>query len=224
MPHDTTSREPNGVETPVDGEADTLTPSPPDAPSADRADKSQSSTNRNVTPLEHVKAADKQGSSKKMSSGHELEVRLARMHYWKGAYARRGVNLQRHFDPEPLVVTDLDLLAVDITSQLTFAKTIGEAKSGTGRSAPKPLDRAIWIAGLKQLVGASSGVIVTATKASPQVRDTARSLGVISYTVDDLDRWERTHLPPVLADVGSRARAPSTLTTQHAQWQRASRP
>jgi hypothetical protein len=125
------------------------------------------------------------------------------MHYWRGAYTRRGVSLERHFHPEPLAVTDLDLLAIDITSQLTLTRTIGEAKSGTGKNAPKPLDRAIWIAGLKQLVGATSGVLVTATRSSPRVRDTARSLGVTSLTVNELERWEGTHLPPALVDVGS---------------------
>lgn len=139
----------------------------------------------------------------RMTPGDELEVRLARMYYWKGAYTRRGVNLQRHFHPEPLLVTDLDLLAIEVTSQLSLAKTIGEAKSGTAKSAPKPLDRAIWIAGLKQLVGATSGVVLTATKASPQVRATARSLGVTCFTVDELQRWENTHLVSELADVGA---------------------
>lgn len=139
----------------------------------------------------------------KMTTGDELEIRLARMHFWKGAFTRRGVNLERHFHPEPLVVTDLDLFAIDVTSQLTFTKTIGEAKSGTGKNAPKPLDRAIWIAGLKQLVGASSGVLVTASKPSVRIRETVSSLGVTAFSIDELDRWEATHLPQALADVGS---------------------
>lgn len=199
MPRDTTPPDASNEATLFDGETEkpSATESPGGEPRNAGSGQSQgvsqslnSVTNGGFAPA-------------KMTPGDELEVRLARMYFWKGAYARRGVNLQRHFHPEPLVVTDLDLLAIEITSQLSLMKTIGEAKSGTGRNAPKPLDRAIWIAGLKQLVGASSGVLVTATKSSPRVRETARALGITSFTVDDLERWESLHLPKTLADVGS---------------------
>lgn len=140
----------------------------------------------------------------------ELEVRLARMQFFRGAYTRRGINLERHFHPEPLLVTDLDLLSFELTSRLTLSKTIGEAKSGTGRSAPKPLDRAIWIAGLKQLVDADGGMVLTALRPSARVRETVRGLGVTAISVDDLDRWEKTHLTPGLEDVG--AHGPTAFT------------
>ncbi|MFD1811100.1 hypothetical protein [Rhodococcus gannanensis] len=125
------------------------------------------------------------------------------MQFFKGAFTRRGINLQRHFHPEPLLVTDLDLLSFDITARLTLSKTIGEAKSGTGKNAPKPLDRAIWVAGLMQLVDADGGIIITALRPSSTVRDTVRSLGVTAMSVDELDRWEATHLHKDLEDVGA---------------------
>lgn len=137
------------------------------------------------------------------SPGDELEIRLARMQFFRGAYTRRGVNLQRHFHPEPLLITDLDLLAFDVSASLTLSKTIGEAKSGTGKSAPKALDRAIWIAGLKQLVGADSGILITALPPSVRVRDSVRGLGVTAMSVEDLTHWEQTHLPSELEDVGA---------------------
>lgn len=143
------------------------------------------------------------GAMKVPTPGDELEIRLARMYFWNGAYSRHGVNLQRHFHPEPLLVTDLDLLALHLTPDLALSKVIGEAKTGTGKSAPKPLDRAIWVAGLKQLVRASGGVLVTVTKPSARVRETAQALGVRAFSVEDIERWERAHLPPVLADVGA---------------------
>lgn len=125
------------------------------------------------------------------------------MQFFRGAYTRRGINLERHFHPEPLLVTDLDLLSLEVTARLTLSKTIGEAKSGTGKSAPKPLDRGIWVAGLKQLVDADGGIVLTALRPSARVRETVRGLGVTAISVDDLDRWERTHLTPSLEDVGA---------------------
>jgi hypothetical protein len=208
VPRDTTSHDVRDNETLFDGETDAPAAEPSGADRTDAVSKPSRDASRRETST-----AAREKASPRMTAGDELEVRLARMHFWKGAYTRRGVNLQRHFYPEPLMVTDLDLLAIDITSQLSLTKTIGEAKSGTGRSAPKPLDRAIWIAGLKQLVGATSGVLVTATKSSPQVRDTARSLGVTCFTVDDLQRWENTHLPAALVDVGSQG--PSAFASDY---------
>lgn len=137
-----------------------------------------------------------------MSAGDALEMRLARMHFWQGAFTRRGVNLQKHFHPDPLLVTDLDLLAIEFSARLTIVKTIGEAKSGTSRNTPKPLDRSIWIAGLKKLIGADRGLVMTATRSSQRVRETMMTLGVVSLTVEDLDRWEELHLRESLHDVG----------------------
>ncbi|MFL4480522.1 DNA-binding response regulator [Paeniglutamicibacter sp. ORCA_105] len=154
--------------------------------------KASTSATKTIESTQHI-----------LSPGDELEIRLARMQFFKGAYTRRGINLERHFYPEPLLVTDLDLLSFDITARLTLSKTIGEAKSGTGKSAPKPLDRAIWIAGLKQLVGADGGIVITALRPSARVRDTVRSLGVTAMSLDDLDRWEKTHLAKDFEDVGS---------------------
>jgi hypothetical protein len=139
----------------------------------------------------------------KITQADELEIRLARLHYWQGAYSRRGINLQRHYDPEPLLITDLDLLAIELSAQLVPSKTIGEAKSGTGKSAPKPLDRSIWVAGLMRLVGAQRGELVTAVSPSRVVRDTAAALGVRAFGVDELARWERSHITDALADVGA---------------------
>ncbi|WP_143544338.1 MULTISPECIES: hypothetical protein [unclassified Rhodococcus (in: high G+C Gram-positive bacteria)] len=128
------------------------------------------------------------------------------MQFLQGAYSRRGISLERHFYPEPLIVTDLDLLSFDITARLTLTKTIGEAKSGTGKNAPKPLDRAIWMAGLMQLVQADSGIVITAQRPSTRVRHTARSLRVTAMSMNDLDRWEAANLPEDLKDVGAHGR------------------
>lgn len=148
-----------------------------------------------------------------LAPSDELEVRLARMQFFRGAYTRRGINLERHFHPEPLLVTDLDLLSLELTARLTLSKTIGEAKSGTGKSAPKPLDRAIWVAGLKQLVDADGGIVLTALRPSASMRETVRGLGVTAISVADLDRWEKAHLTPGLEDVGAHGPTAFTVDT-----------
>ncbi|HZR50346.1 MAG TPA: hypothetical protein VFB06_12580 [Streptosporangiaceae bacterium] len=135
--------------------------------------------------------------------GDELEYRFARMYFWQGSYARRGINMERHFHPEPLLVTDLDLLAYQFSPQMELIKTIGEAKSSTGKTAPKPLDRAIWLAGLMKLVYADRASLVTALVPSTRVRDTARSIGVHAIGIDEITRWEAVWLPSSIADCGS---------------------
>jgi hypothetical protein len=101
------------------------------------------------------------------------------------------VDLTRHFYPEPLQVTDLDLLAYDLSPQLSPRRYIGEVKSGTGKSAPKPLDRLIWLRGLRELVGADSGELTIAAVPSERVREVARSLGLVAQSVEDFERRER---------------------------------
>lgn len=100
-------------------------------------------------------------------------------------------------------MTDLDLLAYDISPRLELIKRIGEAKSGTGKSAPKPLDRAIWLAGLMRLVDAERAELVTALKPSQRVRETVAGLGVRAISTDDLARWEDKWIVSATADVGA---------------------
>jgi hypothetical protein len=70
-------------------------------------------------------------------------------------------------------------------------KYIGEAKSGTGKSAPKALDRLVWLRGLRELVGAESAELTIATPPSERVREVARSLGLVAQSIADLERREQ---------------------------------
>ncbi len=123
--------------------------------------------------------------------GELLEARVAQLWFWEGFFSRSAVDLTRHFHPEPLQVTDLDLLAYDLNPQLSPRKYIGEVKSGTGKSAPKALDRLIWLRGLRELVGADSGELTIAAAPSERVRDVARTLGLVAQSVEDFERRER---------------------------------
>lgn len=119
-----------------------------------------------------------------------MEARVAQLWFWEGYFARRGINLEKHYHPDPLLITDLDLMAFDFNPQLARTKHIGEVKTGTSRNAPKPLDRLIWLCGLKEVVGADSGELTTALIPSDRVRNLGRSLGITTQSLADFERRE----------------------------------
>lgn len=142
-------------------------------------------------------------SPERVDPGEELEARVAQLWFWEGFFARRAVNLQRHYDPEPLQVTDLDLFAYDFDPRLTPRKLIGQVKGGTGRSAPKPLDRIIWLHGLADLVRADGAEMITAMRLSRRARELAAGLEVTAQTTADLERREKAARVAEVADLGS---------------------
>ncbi len=142
-------------------------------------------------------------SSSRLSAGDELETRIAQLWFWEGSFARRAVNMSRHFHPEPLLVTDLDLLAFDFGPNLERRKVIGEAKSGTGRSAQKPLDRVIWLRGLMALTDADRAELTTAIVPSLRVRQLGDMHGVDVQSVADLQRREKAASIDEVADLGA---------------------
>jgi hypothetical protein len=142
-------------------------------------------------------------SSEKLSPGDHLEVRVARLWFWEGHYARRAVDLRRHYHPEPLLVTDLDLLAFELSPMLQVTKSIGESKSGTGKSAPKALDRIVWIRGLMALVDADKAEYVAAAAPSPRAKELARSLGVRAQSEGDIARREHLVRIQDVTDLGA---------------------
>ena len=147
-----------------------------------------------------------------------MEMRVARLWFWEGYYSRSGINLKRHYHPEPLLVTDLDLLAYDFGPSLQVRRTIGEVKSGTGRSAPKPLDRIIWLRGLREMVGFDHAELVSRNAPSPRARSLARSIGVSAQSQADLERREQLVDIAGVEDAGShgsRAFLECTWTHKH---------
>lgn len=142
-------------------------------------------------------------SSDVLSKGDQLEARVAQLWFWEGFYSRRGIDLRHHYHPEPLVVTDLDLLAYEFSPMLHRSKTIGEVKSGTGRNAAKPLDRIIWLRGLCELVGADHAELISSNAPSPRARDLARGLGVRAQSERDVERREHAVGIDEVANLGS---------------------
>lgn len=142
-----------------------------------------------------------------LEPGDVMEARVAQLWFWEGYYARRGINLEHQYDPEPLQVTDLDLLAFDLDPALNRHKHIGEVKTGTGKNAAKPLDRTIWLRGLRELVGAEHAELTTGIPPSARGRELAVSLGVTAQSVQDVERREQTAKIAEVADLGSQGPA-----------------
>lgn len=124
-------------------------------------------------------------------SGKALERRVARMYFWSGLFSRASIDLRQHFHPEPLLLTDLDLVAYDISTVFAVERVIGESKSGTAKSAPKPLDRVFWLSGLMKFTGAQGGVLTVTSQVSRQVRDIAAKLSIRIMTEQELARLEQ---------------------------------
>ncbi|MGO3327661.1 hypothetical protein [Gordonia sp. (in: high G+C Gram-positive bacteria)] len=138
-----------------------------------------------------------------LNAGDLAEIRVAQAWFWDGFYVRRGVDLQHRFGSEVSTVTDLDVLGYAFSPALTHHKQIGEVKTGTSKATPRPLDRALWSRGLRELVGADRGEITTAFNTSTATRDACRRLGVTIQHMEDLtDREQRLAIRDV-DDVGS---------------------
>jgi hypothetical protein len=126
-----------------------------------------------------------------LDAGTRAEVRVAQAWYWDGYYVRRGIDLQHRFGNDVSTVTDLDVLGYAFDASLTHHKRIGEVKTGTSKTTPRPLDRALWMRGLRELVGAEHSEVTTAFSTSPAMRDACRRLGTSIQHLDDLDAREK---------------------------------
>jgi len=138
-----------------------------------------------------------------LTTGDDLELRVAQVRFWEGYFVRSGIDLQTQYGASVIQVTDLDLLAFSFGPHLEPRKTIGESKSGSGRSAPKPLDRIVWLRGLRALVSADSAELTIKGTATRQVRDLGRQLGVTVQSMADLKAREDAVQLKAVAGVGA---------------------
>jgi hypothetical protein len=92
------------------------------------------------------------------TAGAELERRVARLEFAEGALARLRVPVRVSGDPGRSVLTDLDVVALDVDKRLRVSRSILECKSGKGQAGEA--DRLLWLSGLRDFVGAERGVLV----------------------------------------------------------------
>jgi hypothetical protein len=153
-----------------------------------------------------------------LDPGERAEVRVAQAWFWDGYYVRRGVDLQHRFGSEVATVTDLDLIGYAFDQSCGFRKQIGEVKSGKAASTPKPLDRALWMRGLRELVGAHSCEVTTAFNTSGAARDACRRLGATVQHLDELTTREKRLNVQAVDDVGSQGETVALMRRKIAKY------
>lgn len=136
--------------------------------------------------------------------GADLERRVARLEFAEGALARLRVPVRVDADPGRGVLTDLDVLALDVDGRLRITRSILECKSGKGQ-AGEP-DRLLWLAGLRRFVSADRAVLVRQTT-TRRGRAVAEALALQVLDVAVLAEREAAHawVPVTFAHVDGQA-------------------
>ena len=110
--------------------------------------------------------------------GTPLEARIQRLFMCQGAFAERGL-LVRAAKGESKLVTDIDVVAHDYSINFHHRRIYAECKGGKNRS---PLDRAVWIRGIKEAIAADFAYLVL-ERCDSSTANFAKSLGVEIETI-----------------------------------------
>lgn len=122
--------------------------------------------------------------------GADLERRVGRTEFNDGALVRLRVPIRVDADSGRDVLTDIDVLAIDVDGRLRLSRSIVECKSGRGQ-AGEP-DRLLWLSGLQRFLGFERAVLVRQT-VSRRGRGLARDLGLRTLDVETLAGREKAH-------------------------------
>lgn len=109
------------------------------------------------------------------NQGADLERRVARIEFSDGALVRLRQPIRVPAESGRDVLTDIDVLAVDVDNRLRVTRSILECKSGKGQ-AGEP-DRLLWLSGLQRYLGFERAVLVRQT-VSRRGRGLGATLGV----------------------------------------------
>jgi len=144
-------------------------------------------------------------SRSNLTPGDELELRVAHVWFVEGSFTRRAINLRYAEAGETKDITDVDLLALDFDGALRATLAIGESKGGTGRNAPSPIDRSMWLRGLRELTRAHRAELTMAQRQSARARRLASDLGVELQAIPDVELREVASGAEALREVGPHA-------------------
>jgi hypothetical protein len=134
-------------------------------------------------------AADQRGQEAG-NAGAELERRVARLEFAEGALARLRVPLRVAADPGRSILTDIDVLAVDVDNRMRISRSILECKTTKGQSGEP--DRLLWLAGLQRYTRTGRAVLVRQT-ITQRGRAVATVLGLQILDMATLTARETAH-------------------------------
>lgn len=135
----------------------------------------------------------RQGSSpsrQQEDTGADLERRVGRVEFADGALVRLRVPIRADADPGRDVLTDIDVLSMDVDLRLRITRSILECKTGR-RQAGEP-DRLFWLAGFQEYLGVERAVLVRLS-ASRRGLAVARRLGLHLLDAATLSAREVAH-------------------------------
>ncbi len=135
-------------------------------------------------------------------TGLDLERRVARLEFAEGALSRMRVPVPAELaETGRDVLTDIDVLIIDVDLRLRVGFSIIECKSGAGQSGE--IDRLFWLAGFQRYLGAQRATLVRTTTSS-RGQAVARALGIRTVDVGTLTHREEAHgwVPPLFAHIG----------------------
>jgi hypothetical protein len=112
-------------------------------------------------------------TSQRLETGTPLEARIQRLFMCQGAFAERGLYM-RAIRGDAKMATDIDIVAHDYSINFHHTRIYAECKGGKNRS---PLDRAIWIRGVREALGADFAYLVL-DQCDSSTATFARSIGV----------------------------------------------
>ncbi|CPR96204.1 Uncharacterised protein [Mycobacteroides abscessus] len=127
------------------------------------------------------------GTKPSETAGGELERRVARVEFAEGSFVRLRVPVPADTsDSGRDILTDVDILSLDVDSRLRITKSSYECKSGKGQSGePYTI---VWLAGFRELLGLDRVSIVRQT-VSTRGQRLAHQLRIV--TIDDYSLRQR---------------------------------
>lgn len=140
----------------------------------------------------------------KKDSGQDLEKRVGRIQFAAGSFTRLRVPVRVLASKGRKILTDIDVLAVDVDFRLRPSLTVFECKSGGGE-AGEP-DRLFWLSGFSRYLHADKAVLVRRSVSS-RGRELARRLGLETFDETTLVKREAANawLPDAFGHIGGSA-------------------
>lgn len=124
------------------------------------------------------------------NEGRDLERRVGRVEFADGALARLRGLIRIDAESGRDILTDIDVLAIDVDGRLRTSRSILECKSGSGQS--KEPDRLLWLSGLQKYLGFDRAVLVRQS-VSRRGRIVARALELQTLDVARLGDRETAY-------------------------------